>query len=117
MRVVQRAGSARLAGIVTRLDVRRAAREEHAIDAREDLGDVERSLEHRDQQRQAVGGLDDRGNVFLTDGMERMRSDHASIGGDANDGSLLHKHAALGSPLNMESGSRRCLLSFTIPGL
>ena len=62
-------------------------REEDAVDARQDLGDVERRLEHRDQQRQAVGRLHDRGDVFLADGMKWMRTDHASIGGNANDGS------------------------------
>jgi hypothetical protein len=79
MRIVQGTRHARGARIPRGLDVRGAAREEDAVDARQDLGDVERRLEHGNQQRQAIRGLHHRGDVLLADGMERMRSDHASI--------------------------------------
>jgi len=79
VRVVQRAGHAGRAGITRRLHVRGTAGEENAVDTLEDFGDVERRLEHRDQHRQAVRGLDNGRNVFLADGMKRMRPDHASI--------------------------------------
>ena len=91
--VASRCGSCSVPGALAgpayrmRLDVRRTAGKEDAIDARQDLGDVERRLEHRDQQRQAVRGLHDGRDVFLADGMKWMRTDHASIGGNADDGS------------------------------
>jgi hypothetical protein len=69
------------------LHVRRAAREENTVDAREDFRDVQRRLEHGDQQRQTIGGLDHSRNVLLADRVKRMRADHASIGGNANHGS------------------------------
>src|SRR3954466_14135953 len=95
MRIVQGARRARRPGVTRRLDVGWAAGEEDAVHARQDLGDVERSLEHRNQQRQAVGGLDDGGYIFLTDRMKWVRANHASVGRYANNRSLAHKNATL----------------------
>jgi hypothetical protein len=91
MRIVQRAGHTGRPSVTRGLDIRWAAREKNTVDAREDLRDVQRCLEHRDQQRQTVRGLHDRGDVFLADGVKRVRPDHASVGGDANDRSAFHK--------------------------
>ena len=74
-----------------RLNVRRTAGKENAIDARQDFADVERRLEHGDQQWQTVRRLHDGRDVFFTDGMKWMRTDHASVGGNAYDGSAAHK--------------------------
>jgi hypothetical protein len=91
MRIVQSASHTRGARVSDRFHVRRTAREKNAIHALEDFRHVERRLENRNQQRQTVGGLDDSRNVLLTNRMKRMWSDHASIGGNANDGSVFHK--------------------------
>jgi hypothetical protein len=92
VRIVQRAGLTRLAGVVHGLDVRRRAGEEDAVHVRENLRDVERRFEHGDQHRQAIGRLDHGGDVLFAHGVEGMRTNHASIGGDANDGTFVASH-------------------------
>jgi hypothetical protein len=54
MRIVQRPRYARRPFVPRGLHIRWAAREEDAVDEREDFRDVERRLEHGNQQRQAV---------------------------------------------------------------
>jgi hypothetical protein len=86
VRIVQGPRHARRPFVPRRLHIRGAAREEDAVDQREDFRDVEWRLEHGNQQRQAACRLSDSRNVFLADRVKRVRADHASIGWNANDG-------------------------------
>jgi hypothetical protein len=92
MRVMQCARFAGLAGVVRWRHVGRRTRKEDAIDVRQDLGDIQRRFEHGNQHRQAIGRLDHGGDVFLAHGVERMRTNHASIGWYADDGTFVASH-------------------------
>ena len=85
MRVVQRPLDTRGSRVSGRLHVRGTAREENAVDARQDFRDVERCLEHGNQQRQTVGRLNHGGDVFLADAVKVMVAQQTPIRWNADE--------------------------------
>jgi hypothetical protein len=83
VRVVQRVRIARLARVPVRLDVRRAAGQQDAVERPEQLVEVALT-ERRDQHRDRLGGVDHGGDVLLPHAVERVRTEDPAIRRDAD---------------------------------
>ncbi len=81
MRIVQRVRIAGRPRIAMRLDIRRAAREQDAVQRPEQLVEVTLT-QRRNQQRDGVGRFRDRGDVLLPDTVEGVRAEDPAIRGN-----------------------------------
>ena len=90
MRVVQRAGIARLPFIMMRLDVRDTTRQEQPVDLLEHLVHVEMFRQNRNVEWHGIGAIDHRMQVLLADHVKRLPIDNTPVGRQANYRFSIH---------------------------
>ncbi len=75
-----------------RLDVRRAAREQNAVDALQYFLVADQVRERGNEERNGTGRFGHCADVFFADRVKRVHAEHAAIRRDSDDGASIERH-------------------------